>query len=257
MEQEFILQIHETVTSTMDTARHFVSTWQDTPPHQQAEWQGILTYEQTEGRGQRGRNWFARPKQSLCATFLYHSPTLTPQGGLSFALLAGVAVAHATKELAGETQTDIGLKWPNDLLLNGKKTGGILVEMVQSPRGTWVVLVGIGINLTITDFPPEIAPLATSLNKENLSTEPPEQFAKRIMSHLKAYTHLLTQKGFTAISEQWQAWDRTTGKTFLFEEDGQSVRAVAVGITPTGLLRLRGDEGAEFIVQSASSLKEL
>ena len=258
MEQDFTLQVYESVTSTMETARQFVGTWQVTSSStEQVNWQGILAYEQTAGKGQRGRAWFARPNQSLCATFLYHDPTLMPERGLAFSLLSGVAVAHAVKSLAGETSTDIGLKWPNDLLLNGKKAGGILVEMVQAPGGTWVVLVGTGVNITLTDFPVEIAPFATSLAQENLPTESPEDFARRIASHLKQYTYLLINEGFEALCEQWKRLDRTAGKTFLYEEDGQSVQAVAVGITSTGLLRLKRLDGTEIVVQTASSLKEI
>lgn len=252
--EDFSLQIYDSVASTMDVARESLRSCSAV-----TKWRCILTYDQTAGRGQRGRTWFALPGQSFCATFLYRSREMTPSRAGSFALLAGVAVVEALKRsLSGSSQPyDIGLKWPNDVLLNGKKLGGILVEMVQEAEGGWVVLIGVGINLTIPAFPAEVAPFATSLLCESLPSPTPEEFAHTLYATLKAQVLRLKNEGLGGLVEQWRDFDRTTGRRFSFEEAGVALQGVATGISEEGMLCLHLETGKSVVVQTASSLKEM
>lgn len=254
------LQIYESVTSTMDVARQFVLSGQSAPNSaSHTDWHCILAYEQTEGRGQRGRIWFAMPGQSFCATYIYHAPDTTPFRAGSFSLLAGIAVVEALKDLLANTDQpyDLGLKWPNDILLNGKKLGGILVDMLLAPDGTWVVLIGVGMNLTIPAFPAEIASSATSLLCEGVPFETPEEFARRLTTSLARQMNLLKQEELIGLVARWRDFDRTTGRAFVFEEEGKIMYGVATGISDEGMLCLRLDNGDVTTVQTASSLKEV
>ena len=115
----------------------------------------IRAISQTEGRGRRGRSWFSPPESGL-----YFSALLRPGGesGVSsfLTLLLGVAAAQGLAEATG---LRVGLKWPNDLRVRGKKIGGILCEYLNLPNQPPAIVAGLGINLTTqeTDFPPNCA----------------------------------------------------------------------------------------------------
>jgi BirA family biotin operon repressor/biotin-[acetyl-CoA-carboxylase] ligase len=126
----------------------------------------ILAKEQTAGKGQRGHLWQSNAGENLLMSIII-KPNMLVEKQFLFNMSIAVAICGVLKKLCGETPCEI--KWPNDLIINDRKAGGILIENVI--RGSsWVYsVVGIGINVLQTDFP-ETLPFATSLNKE-LKTE--------------------------------------------------------------------------------------
>ena len=132
------LEILQSVPSTMDVARENVLAGRVRFDAQgRPEPAGVLAREQTAGRGQRGRQWFARPGECLCVTYYFGRGPVTPPFAGQLAFLVGVAVAASLQSLcqlspdASQSAPRIGLKWPNDILLNGKKAGGILIELAE------------------------------------------------------------------------------------------------------------------------------
>jgi BirA family biotin operon repressor/biotin-[acetyl-CoA-carboxylase] ligase len=115
----------------------------------------VVADAQTAGRGRLGRSWWAEPGTALLASWLVR-PALSPERRPLLSLVAGVAAARAASVAGGVT---VLLKWPNDLLLDGKKLGGILAE---SDAGGAVV-VGLGVNVRQETFPPELRSTATSI----------------------------------------------------------------------------------------------
>lgn len=130
----------------------------------------VTAGQQTAGRGRQGRQWLASPGRAiLCSVLVRHPPRLLP-------LASGVAVAEAIDAVladggGGEPVGRCRLKWPNDVLLDGRKVAGILVE--GRPQEDWAV-VGVGINVAVeeADFPPELQGLAGTLGQAPAMVEP-------------------------------------------------------------------------------------
>lgn len=111
----------------------------------------IITGEQTAGRGRRQSRWHAQRGETLCLSLIAED-----SGGLPSSLIVGVAVAEAVQEFGVE----LGIKWPNDLYYRGKKVGGILVESVGKR-----IVVGLGLNLDVAEFPKDLEKSATCLRR--------------------------------------------------------------------------------------------
>jgi BirA family biotin operon repressor/biotin-[acetyl-CoA-carboxylase] ligase len=126
----------------------------------------VVAEQQTSGRGRLGRSWVAPPGTGLLVSVLVR-PALAPADLWLVASLAGVALVDAVGELASRAPRSprVGLKWPNDLLLDGRKAAGLLAEAgIHGGRLGWVALgMGANVNQSLEDFPPEVAELATSV----------------------------------------------------------------------------------------------
>ena len=175
----------DSATSTMDVAKEMLKLDQVTiTGASRTEPGGVMVLDQTQGRGQRGRTWYSAPGESLCITyFLPLSDEAFREAG-KIALLAGAAVANALdamfpRSTGGSAGTEgagdidpnasrFGLKWPNDLVMSGKKLGGILVEVVPHANKSMIALIGVGMNVGVQRFPPDLEATCTSLNIEGL-----------------------------------------------------------------------------------------
>lgn len=266
------LEILESVSSTMDVARENIVSGRVTfDAKGRPSSAGVMAREQTAGRGQRGRIWYAPKDEALCATYYYRHGLADPQRAGQIAFLAGIAVADRLRRLVLSSSTPddsaaskvseqntplrrVGLKWPNDALMDGKKVGGILIEMVKAPDGEWAALIGVGINLGVRAFPPEFAASATSLalaGVENVSWQP---LGEQIAASLRYQADRLRALGFAAILSRWRAYDQTPGRRFQTEWDGVPVMGTALGVDGRGALCLRLDDGRVVPVSSATSL---
>ncbi|HUO08614.1 MAG TPA: biotin--[acetyl-CoA-carboxylase] ligase [Phycisphaerae bacterium] len=147
--------IYSKTTSTNDIA------WQSASAPQREDSDGllILADEQSAGRGRLGHTWLAKPGQSILLSLLLKNPAADTEPNDQLTLLAGLATARAIESLLPHN-TRLQIKWPNDILHAGKKIAGILVE-----RRSNLAVIGIGINAaqSVADFPPDLAPRATSL----------------------------------------------------------------------------------------------
>ncbi|MCR4909585.1 MAG: biotin--[acetyl-CoA-carboxylase] ligase [Lachnospiraceae bacterium] len=114
---------------------------------------------QTDGRGRRGRGWTSPAGTSLMFSFLLR-PVFPPETAPMLTLVMAIAVSRG---ISGECGVKTGIKWPNDIVLNGKKLVGILTEMSVEPDYIQEVIIGTGINVSVKDFPAELNTTATSL----------------------------------------------------------------------------------------------
>jgi BirA family biotin operon repressor/biotin-[acetyl-CoA-carboxylase] ligase len=218
---------------------------------------GIAAREQTAGRGQRGRAWFAKPGESLCVTYYLQGPGVTPERAAHIGLLSGLAVAQTIQRLFPlERSSEIGLKWPNDVVINGKKVAGILIEMVREPADGWVALVGVGMNITVRDLPEELAARATSLVLEGI--EPPgwQDLAVEIAGTLSRCAEMWQTVGLDTLIEAWKQLDNSSGRRYRLDHEGVSVIGIAVGIDASGALMLQLPSGELVSSSSATSVKE-
>jgi BirA family transcriptional regulator, biotin operon repressor / biotin---[acetyl-CoA-carboxylase] ligase len=142
----------ETTASTSDTAKSLGTRGA-------AEGALVVAETQTAGRGRLGRHWVSPPGTGIYASLLLRPP-LPPNELPQITLSTAVAMVRALTRAVGITP---GIKWPNDLILKGKKLGGILTEMETESDQIRYLVVGLGLNVNTPDFPPELADTATSL----------------------------------------------------------------------------------------------
>ncbi len=178
--------------STNDLAREWASDGEDPAPSG-----ALVTADfQTRGRGQRGRQWQAEAGQSALMSFVYRLPPDTDAGQLG--LVTALAAADALIVLGFSPQ----LKWPNDLLLDGKKAGGILVEVAAG-----VAVLGIGINVGQTEFPgaADFAYPPTSLRLAAGQEPPMRAVADAVAASLTLWERRWRQGGFPLILARCRA----------------------------------------------------
>lgn len=228
------------------------------------EKEGLVVFaeKQTKGRGRLGRNWFALPFKSLTFSVLLRPP-ISLELSPFLSLFPALACAQALEKLG----IKCSLKWPNDILIEGKKAGGILTEMES--RGAFIewAVVGVGINVNIEreDFPKELRETATSLYialGKNLDIH---NIFEIILKELnEKYPLCLSEEGRKKLRELYDERD------FLKEKfvevglaNGDVVKGVAEGINEKGFLRVRrGDKitivpaGDVFILKNKNLLKE-
>lgn len=119
----------------------------------------VIADEQTAGRGRSGRHWVTPPGTAIAFTLLL-KPDIPPSRISMVTLVMGLAVCSAIRRLTG---LDAGIKWPNDVVIDGRKVCGILTEMSAEMDGVHYIVIGTGINTNLTSFPDEIKDVATSL----------------------------------------------------------------------------------------------
>jgi len=123
----------------------------------------VITDEQTAGRGRLGRKWLAPPNTSLLLSLLFR-PNLAPNQAQRLTMICSLAIADAIEGLTGLT---VDLKWPNDILIRGKKAGGILTELGTTGERLDYVAVGMGLNVNLAvSALPELRDMATSISQE-------------------------------------------------------------------------------------------
>lgn len=203
----------------------------------------IVARQQTAGRGRHGRTWISEKDAGL-----YFSLVLRPKLETRFLPLitftAGVSV-HDT--LAGlGLKPDI--KWVNDILVNGKKISGILAETADSDGGLAVV-VGIGINLKPSNFPPEIAETATSIETETGSFINRDELIESLTRSIDHYYNVLhNEAGPETIVREWRR--RSTyfsGKRVRVVLENEAITGTTDGLEENGALRIKTDGGNRIV----------
>ena len=207
----------------------------------------VVAEKQTAGRGRRGKVW-----ESPLGTGIWMSlvlrPQIMPAEASVLTLLCGLATAEAIEV---ETGLSAGIKWPNDILINGKKAVGILTEMDCEMSQVHFVIPGIGINVNTTSFPPEIADIATSLYLECGKTVSRRRLVHKVLERLEEHYETFLRTGsVTAMLEDYRKHCITLGKE-VHVLGREPFFAEALDITPEGeLLVRRADNGKEEVVFS-------
>lgn len=207
----------------------------------------VVAEKQTAGRGRRGKVW-----ESPLGTGIWMSlvlrPQIMPAEASVLTLLCGLATAEA---IEAETGLSAGIKWPNDILINGKKAVGILTEMDCEMSEVHFVIPGIGINVNTASFPPEIAEIATSLYLECGKTVSRRRLVHKVLERLEEHYETFLRIGsFAAMLEDYRKHCITLGKE-VHVLGREPFFAEALDITPEGeLLVRRADNGKEEVVFS-------
>jgi BirA family biotin operon repressor/biotin-[acetyl-CoA-carboxylase] ligase len=208
--------------------------------------------EQTAGRGRGGHSW-----HSIAGDGLYVSALVTPTLSLKLALWISLATGLAVKEaVAKTTGVNADIRWPNDLLANGKKFGGILVETAISPgtqQGDPVLryaVIGIGINLNHRSFPEEISKLATSLYLAGGERVRRESLLASLLLSLERQLDLLETDGGSGLPERFAAASSWVKGKRVRVEEGGGYEGVTSGLDARGFLQVDDDDGVRRTVLS-------
>ncbi|HEY0162269.1 MAG TPA: biotin--[acetyl-CoA-carboxylase] ligase [Edaphobacter sp.] len=203
--------------------------------------------EQTAGRGRGGHGWHSVAGDGLYVSILV-APALPIAKALWLSLATGLAAKQAIREVAG---FEVDIRWPNDLLANGKKCGGILVETTVAPDAMLrYAVIGIGINLNHASFPDEIAQIATSLRVETGRGVERETLLVMLLRELEKELNLLeNEQGYTLLERVSQASTWIKGKRVRVGEEG-GYSGTTAGLDARGFLLVDGDDGMQRTVLS-------
>jgi BirA family transcriptional regulator, biotin operon repressor / biotin---[acetyl-CoA-carboxylase] ligase len=168
----------------------------------------VVADTQTAGRGRQGRQWHAAAGESLCFSLVLR-PTLPVRDLPPITLAVGIAVAETITRFAA-TPT---LKWPNDVLIDGKKVAGILTETSSQGERADHVIVGIGVNLNVSAFPAELASIATSLHSHRKRPVDRMHFTAVLCERLENWYERFLADGPTAIKTAWSRYGGKDGET--------------------------------------------
>ncbi|WP_456274253.1 biotin--[acetyl-CoA-carboxylase] ligase [Bacillus sp. AK031] len=209
----------------------------------------VIADEQTEGRGRLLRSWHS-PKGTGIWMSIILKPQLPPQKAPQFTLIAAVAVVQAIEEVAGLSPE---IKWPNDILLHGRKVTGILTELQAEADKINSIIIGIGMNVNqeTEDFPEELQTIATSLAMEKGEKISRAKLIQKVMEKLEMYYDLYMEKGFTPIKLLWESYAASIGRQITARTITGSIHGKALGINEDGVLRIEDTEGRIHEVYSA------
>jgi len=222
------LHVFRSLDSTNVHARHLAE-------HGAPEGSVVIAEEQTAGRGRLGRNWLSNPGENLTFSLILR-PLPSQSAPALLPLAVGVAIARAVES---HVRLRLTCKWPNDLLLEGLKVAGILMETSLDSSGTPYIVVGIGLNVNQTFFPEEIRSRATSLKAWTRSEVDRERLLCNCLAELESiYDRSMTEGGEFVLRE-WHARSALLGHTVTVTAGNQETTGVVQGISQDGALVLR------------------
>ena len=234
------MRIHrfETVGSTNDIALEMA---------RRGELEGtvVLARSQSSGRGRRGRVWIDEPGSCVLMSVILR-PDLPLERLPELTFVASVAVAEWLK---GKFDLMPALKWPNDVLVGGRKIAGVLVETT----GTAAVI-GIGLNVNQASFPPEIAESATSVAVETGSDQDVEAAGESLARAVCADYGAYLARGFEEILTRWRRYMWGVGKQASVTAEGRVLQGAVLGVDSSGALLLRDSGDEVHVIRVADSL---
>lgn len=207
----------------------------------------VVAERQTAGRGRHGRVWISEKNAGL-----YFSLVLRPRLENKFLPLITLMTAVVVSDLLAELyQLKPDIKWANDIHINGKKISGILAEMTETANGTAIV-VGIGINLKSSNFPPELKEIATSVEQEIYQTPDAEILLRNLTRLFNDFYQILnSENGAEKIRREWaRRSSYGSGKSIRAVLENETIDGTTCGIEENGALRVQTKSGEIKIIQA-------
>lgn len=205
--------------------------------------EGVVVFaeSQTKGRGRLGRKWLSPTAKGLWFSILLR-PRIRLQEATQLTIASGVALRRA---IESETGLPATIKWPNDILIRGKKAAGILTELKAELDRVAYAIVGIGVdvNLNAGDFPLELKKMATSLKLETGSLVPRAELAVRILKELDSDYGRVRTGDFEQVADEWEKHCATIGHQVAIRVADRQVRGRAESLAEDGSLLVRTDHG--------------
>ncbi len=212
----------------------------------------VVTDHQKNGRGRRGRTWESPAGEAIAMTFLLR-PKIDPNNASMLTLIAAMAVARGIED---ETGLKAGIKWPNDVIINRKKVSGILTEMSAQADYVNHIVVGIGINVHIDEFPEELKNIATSIFLELGIKINRAALIERICEYFEAYFEVFLQtEDLSAISKQYDAYMVNRNQPVKVLDPKDTYEGTARGITTRGELLVDTWESRKLVSSGEVSVR--
>src|SRR5882762_141202 len=205
--------------------------------------EGVVVFAetQTRGRGRLGRKWISPARKGLWLSVLLRPP-LSPQAATQLTVAAATALVRAIRQT---TSIEAEVKWPNDILIRGKKAAGVLTELsAELDRINHIVLgIGIDVNLSKSDLPGELRGSTTSLKIETGSDIRRADLAAALLRELDRDYELICSGAFAMLCDEWQARCVTLGKHVKIKVGDRVVSGEAEALDDNGALLLRTEHG--------------
>ncbi len=199
----------------------------------------VIAETQTGGKGRRGRTWVS-PKGNLYLSVVLR-PNIPMHKAPLITLMGAVAVASAIRKTCG---LEAGIKWPNDILISGRKVSGLLTEMsAEQDRIRYIVLgIGVDVNMEMGELPPEVRGLTTTLAAEVEAKINRTALLQQLLRDLESwYKKFLTND--EDVLEEWKKLNLTIGNRVAVSGAGESLQGLAQGVDNEGRLIVRCDDG--------------
>ena len=198
----------------------------------------VVSEEQKRGKGRQGRHWVS-PKGGIYLSCVIR-PDIEPKEVAKITLAAAVAAAEAIREISSLRAM---IKWPNDIIIDGKKVCGILTEMKAEQDKVDFLIVGIGVNVAadIGSLPKG----STSLAAEGGGPYSKVETAKRILEKLERYVLIFKKEGFGGIRDEWHRYSATIGRHIKVRCHDQDIEGEALDVDDDGGLVVRLDNGLQ------------
>ncbi|MGO9569196.1 MAG: biotin--[acetyl-CoA-carboxylase] ligase [Desulfomonilaceae bacterium] len=234
------LIVHQEAESTQDLAKEWAKRGEP-------EGLAIMALNQTKGRGTSGHSWVSPPGKNLALSIILR-PRLAPEKAPLLGMMTSIGVAETVEASIGRPAQ---LKWPNDVLVDGRKIAGILLEASLSNREICYVIVGIGLNVNAEsgDFPPDLRDSVTSLRLSSGRQWNLEDTAKDLLERMELLYERVKREGCGFIPYLWAT--RWAHRDARLARNG--LHHIAEGIDAYGALLIRADSGEMERVTSGPS----
>jgi BirA family biotin operon repressor/biotin-[acetyl-CoA-carboxylase] ligase len=201
----------------------------------------IIADSQKKGKGRLGRTWISPPGKNIYMSIAF-KPRLATRDATMLTLLAAVACVHAINKISG---LQASIKWPNDLVLSGKKVGGILTEIRADIDEVSLAVIGIGINVNMEkeDFSDEIRSFATSIKKDSGEYCSRNELVIEVLRQIEQFYNMLITLGKYPLLNEWKILSSTLGKSVRVIIGDETLIGLAEDIDDNGMLILKLDSG--------------
>jgi len=228
------IHIFSSIPTTMDVAKAFALT--DMP-----EGTIVISDSQTQGRGRDGRTWFSPPGVNLYCSILFRTD-FAPEETQRLLCLALVASHHAIMKECG---LNTSIKWPNDLISNGKKVAGFLLqnELKGSELDFSILGIGLNVNTLKTDWPPDLVNLASSLYLETGRVFSRANILSSLLNELERFYNLLNEDGFREIKMEWLKFWGQLNKPIRIMQPGGIIKGLGKDLDDCGYIILELEDG--------------
>jgi len=199
----------------------------------------VVSEKQKKVRGRKGRHWFSPSQEGVYASLILR-PAISPREAPKITLLTAVAVAETILSL---TQLKVNIKWPNDILANGKKIAGILTEISAEMDTIDYVVVGLGLNVSTPRFPDDIREKATSILIETGKHLARLGFIREYLKTYEEYYEIFKGIGFEPVLKRWKELADIVGHRIIVEVTGEKYIGEVQDIDKDGALILKDKRG--------------
>lgn len=212
----------------------------------------VVAEEQTGGKGRLDRTFYSPREKGIWFSIILR-PNFLPHDAPKCTLLAAVAVAEAMNRFNLKAE----IKWPNDILHDGKKLVGILTEMTGEIGKITYLVIGVGINVNISreEFPEELQDIASSLSEMNGAPLPRVKILRAVLEEFDKLYREVTESGFEEILNRWRKYNVTLGRNIRVISAGETFTGKAVDLDADGALVVETEQGRRTVYAGEVSIR--